>query len=177
MDKGRNGRPNRSTCSKCRSDSQARWKRSHPKVALVDWARTRSKLNKLPFDLCADDFDLPELCPVLGIKLVKGSGKLHDASPTLDRIVPEKGYVKGNVVVISYKANRIRNNGSLEDLEAVVRYIRSKDNTEGRPHIGEPVTTNTSERTTLVRKRESEPVGDNGRAPGVIQVTAAFFRP
>lgn len=53
-----------------------------------------------------------------------GAKVLHDGSPTLDRIVPEKGYVKGNVAVISHKANRIKNNGSLEELEAVVSYTK-----------------------------------------------------
>jgi hypothetical protein len=170
MDVGREGRPNRSTCKKCRSKSQATWKRNHPKVLLVNWSRHRAKTMNIPFSITADDFEIPEVCPVLGIELKKGNGKLQDSSPTLDRINPTLGYVRGNIKVISYKANRIKNNGSLSDLKAVVRYMESGDNTEGRPER-EPVTTNTSDRPVR-RKIESELVGDNKRAFGVIQMTA-----
>lgn len=92
---------------------------------------------------------MPTICPVLGIPLVLGQGKLHDNSPTLDRIIPELGYVKGNVKVISYKANRIKNNGTLADLEAVIRYMK-QDNTEERlsEKWTESVTTNTLEGST-----------------------------
>lgn len=115
----------------------------------MDYARHRVTLNGLPFNLKPEDFEMPTICPVLGIPLVLGQGKLHDNSPTLDRIIPELGYVKGNVKVISYKANRIKNNGTLADLEAVIRYMK-QDNTEERlsEKWTESVTTNTLEGST-----------------------------
>ena len=171
MDRGRNGKPSRSTCNKCRYKKQAEWKRNHPKVRLVNFAKHRAKINNLPFNITADDFEFPEYCPVLNIKLELGKKKLHDASPTLDRIIPELGYVKGNVKVISYKANRIKNNGSLKDLKLVVQYMESKDYTEATCESRESVTTNTSESPEYGFKIESDLVGDYERVPEVIQET------
>lgn len=59
------------------------------------------------------------MCPVLGIPIFSGRGKQIDNSPNLDRIVPEKGYVPGNVRVISAKANRIKSNATAEELKLV----------------------------------------------------------
>ena len=47
-------------------------------------------------------------------------------SPSLDRIDNSKSYVKGNVKVISYKANILKGNGSIEELSAVVRYMENE---------------------------------------------------
>ena len=50
---------------------------------------------------------------------------MQDNSPTLDRIVPELGYVPGNVAVISWKANRLKGNNTDPELfEKVAKYIR-----------------------------------------------------
>jgi len=142
MDRGRDGRPSRSTCKKCRSKMQAKWKRNHPNVAMAQWARRRAKVNNLPFSIEPSDIIIPEYCPVLGIKLEPGDGKLHDASPTLDRIVSEKGYVKGNIAVISYKANRMKQDATLEELEALTSWVRKcTDNTEATCESRESVET------------------------------------
>lgn len=125
MEVGRKGRPSQSCCKQCGYDGAANWKRNHPEVALVDYARNRAKQSGLPFNITSKDISIPDFCPVLGIPLVKGDGVLHDSSPTLDRLNPELGYVKGNVVVISYKANRIKNNGDLKDLKAVAEWMES----------------------------------------------------
>ena len=133
MSDGRNGKPSQSTCKKCRCAAQYACKLAHPKQGLLNWAARRVKISGLPYTLTVDDFEIPEFCPVLGLPLKVGKGKLHDFSPTLDRRVPELGYVKGNVDVISYKANRMRNNATLGELKALVHWLENKDNTEGRP--------------------------------------------
>jgi hypothetical protein len=83
-------------------------------------AKHRAKRKGLPFDLAIEDIAIPERCPMLGILLVRGTDKLHDASPTLDRIRAAKGYVKENIRVISYKANRAKNNLTLEEMKLMV---------------------------------------------------------
>lgn len=89
-------------------------------------AKSRAKQIGVPFDLLPEDIEIPAVCPVLGIPLSRGTGKLHDGSPTLDRFVPEDGYVRGNIKVISHRANRIKNNATLLELEAVARWMRDQ---------------------------------------------------
>ena len=89
--------------------------------------KARAKRKGLPFDLTLDDLIIPEFCPILGIRLVKRRGKFADESPSVDRIVPALGYVKGNVTVISYRANRIKCHASLAELRAIVGYMEAME--------------------------------------------------
>lgn len=63
---------------------------------------------------------------ILGIKLEFGIGRVHDASPSVDRIIPDKGYVKGNCFVISSKANRMKQGNTLEDFYNIINYITER---------------------------------------------------
>lgn len=86
-------------------------------------AKKRAEAAGLPFSLSVHDIVIPEVCPVFGIPLAAPTGEKvgpQDNSPSLDRIRPALGYVPGNVRVISYKANRLRNNGTLVELMQVV---------------------------------------------------------
>lgn len=90
-------------------------------------ARARAKAFGLPFDLELSDIRIPTHCPALGLELTHRNGRgAHPlpSSASLDRIVPERGYVKGNVVVVSYLANTIKNQASLAQLEAVTAFYR-----------------------------------------------------
>jgi hypothetical protein len=87
-------------------------------------ARGRATANGLPFGITAGDIVLPKLCPVLGIALVLGDRYSSDNSPSLDRIDPARGYVRGNVAVISQRANRLKQDASPAELLAIVAYAR-----------------------------------------------------
>lgn len=93
---------------------------------LVGEARIRARRKGLPFDLVPDDVTVPEVCPILDIRLVRGQGRIQDASPTLDRIDPVLGYVRGNVAVISARANLIKNSGSADEHERIAAWIRKQ---------------------------------------------------
>lgn len=92
------------------------------------WMETKKRAKKrgIPFDIEIEDIIIPEICPILGIELSFGIGKVHDASPSLDRIVPERGYVKGNCFIISSKANRMKQENTLETLEKIISYIKER---------------------------------------------------
>lgn len=100
---------------------------------LKDWrnyiiSRVKHRANKydIPFNIDKSDVELPEYCEVLGIKLNYenvGSG-YHANSPSLDKIVPELGYIKGNVRVISSRANLLKNDASIEELEKVLEDLK-----------------------------------------------------
>jgi hypothetical protein len=59
------------------------------------------------------------------MRLVGGTPGNRNASPSLDRIDPSQGYIKGNVVVISHKANRLKNDAGLAELRALVAWLES----------------------------------------------------
>jgi hypothetical protein len=62
-------------------------------------------------------------CPALGIPLEWG-GKVYHNSPSLDRIVPSLGYVKGNVAFLSHKANLIKSDATTAEICAVAEYLK-----------------------------------------------------
>lgn len=64
-------------------------------------------------------------CPVFGIPLEWGNGSFRKNSPSLDRIDNSKGYFKENIQVISFRANELKSNASVEELEILVRYLKS----------------------------------------------------
>lgn len=105
---------------------KARWTRSEAGVKsnLVRRARIRAAAANLPFDITVADVILPDTCPVLGVKLVVSCTQGGtDNSPSLDRIVPILGYVKGNIAVMSNKANRLKGTGNLMELLAVCQWL------------------------------------------------------
>lgn len=100
----------------------------HTQVSMYILRRTRAsaKLQGVPYNLTLEDVTVPDTCPVLGIPLIINTGdtsKRPPGVPSIDRVVPELGYVKGNVRIISFKANRLKNNSTLDELRALVRYV------------------------------------------------------
>lgn len=83
-------------------------------------AQIRATKKNLPFDIGVSDIEVPEICPLTQIKLRSHDGKgdsLGGAyeSPTLDRVIPELGYIRGNVRVVSLLANALK--GSLTNAD------------------------------------------------------------
>jgi hypothetical protein len=103
-----------------------RWRSENPVKYIYNAVRNRAKHTGIAFDIELEDIVVPEFCPVLGIPLVWQRGKRSDNSPSLDRMKPELGYTKGNVRVISMRANRIKNDGTVEEHEKIVRYMRGE---------------------------------------------------
>lgn len=102
-------------CNTCNSD---RVKSQSPEKRMLARAKTRAKLKGVPFSIELEDIHIPEFCPVLGMKIEVNSGKsgAYPNSPSLDKIIPELGYVKGNVQVLSQLANSMKNSASKDQL-------------------------------------------------------------
>lgn len=94
--------------------------RINPKKTLLNRAKARSKRKGYDFNLELEDIVIPNTCPILGCKLEMGNKKDYSSSPSLDRIDPTMGYVKGNVWVISTRANTIKSNLLLSELKEVI---------------------------------------------------------
>lgn len=99
----------------------------NPEKLLLYEARKRAKEFNLPITITEEDIIIPEFCPVSGIKLVRGSvDNNRDRCPSLDRKVPELGYVPGNVAVISYRSNRIKNDGTAEEHRRIAEWMEEE---------------------------------------------------
>ena len=104
-------------------------KQQHLKRYLQN-ARSRARRDKVPFNLTLQDLvDIAtDECPILHTPFVwgisgLGKGKTRPDSPTLDRILPELGYIKGNVAFLSYRANRIKDNGTMQEHYDIADWI------------------------------------------------------
>jgi hypothetical protein len=98
---------------------------SNLKKTIWKSAKHRAKKQNVPFEIEIEDIVIPKYCPVLGIKLEQGKGKNIDASPSLDKIIPEKGYVKKNIKIISWRANSIKRDTTIEELQKIIQYIQN----------------------------------------------------
>lgn len=98
------------------------YRMNNPERTLLDGAKDRARRDGYVCTLTIRDIVIPEFCPLLGTKLEpgKGTGGAKASSPSLDKIRPELGYVPGNVWVISYRANMIKNDATLRELQTLV---------------------------------------------------------
>lgn len=96
---------------------------------MLNAAKGRALKKGIQFELQVEDIHIPLSCPILGIpiffnKWTGVSGAKPD-SISLDRIDSSKGYTKDNIMIISWKANNLKSNGSITDLEKIVAYMKA----------------------------------------------------
>lgn len=90
-------------------------------------AKTRAKKYSLDFNLGCEDIEIPEVCPALGIKIEWGQKGWSDNAPSLDRIDNTKGYIKGNVVVVSNRANLLKKDASVQELINLAKFYEQME--------------------------------------------------
>jgi len=90
-----------------------------PEKKLLWSATKRARERGLDVNITEQDIKVPERCPYLDIPLVihRARGDPRRDIASLDRIDNTKGYVKGNIEVISWLANSMKQNASVEDLQ------------------------------------------------------------
>lgn len=90
---------------------------------LWQWARDRAKATGVPFDITVDDVRavFPERCPVTNQPWGKGR-----TASSLDRLRPARGYVKGNIAVISRRVNTIKSDADSKTILQLYRWLRRK---------------------------------------------------
>ena len=94
----------------------AKRRKERPDYELWSRAKKRAATKGLKFSIDPTDILIPEKCPALGIPM-QLSGKRSRNSPSLDRVVPERGYTADNVRVISDHANRLKSDLSFAELK------------------------------------------------------------
>lgn len=112
-------------CKKCNCN---RVKSMTPSFKMHQRAKQRAKKSGIDFNIEVSDIVVPDECPILGIKINVNSGKpgAYRNSPSLDRIDNNKGYIKGNIAVVSQLANAMKCHASKEELLAFARWVNKE---------------------------------------------------
>lgn len=98
-----------------------------PERKMFNQAKTRAKKNGLDFTIeLSDLLPLPSKCPVLGIPVRKGKFAQDDNAYSIDRIDNSKGYTPDNIAVISRRANVLKRDATLEELQSLARWARKQ---------------------------------------------------
>lgn len=87
-------------------------------------AKKRAECKGLEFNIEPNDIIVPEVCPILGIKIDRSVNGKKENSPSLDRKDLTKGYTKENITVISNRANRIKSDATLEEITLIMKYMK-----------------------------------------------------
>lgn len=116
------------SCAEERTKYMKTWHRNNPRAQILSAAKMRAKKKGLPFSLTVEDIVIPAVCPYFGIPLKAADGRMNDNSPSLDRISPASGYVPGNVEVISWRANRLKGDGTAEEHRKIANRMNALDN-------------------------------------------------
>lgn len=91
---------------------------------LLRAARHRAKCKNIPFNITTEDLEKIDICPVLGIPIFTHSLNNPNA-PSIDRIIPALGYVKGNVKIISRRANTLKGDATVDEIKKVLTYVQT----------------------------------------------------
>lgn len=138
-----------SHCKKCDSAASKRQKEKDPEKAklncrkyaatrrldfkfrlqmLVNASKQRAVLKNREHSITVDDllalWPTDGNCPVFGFPLQFNSGGFRETSPSVDRIDSTRGYTLDNIQILSWKANRIKSYATVEELEAVVSFMK-----------------------------------------------------
>ena len=107
-----------SRCKPCKK-ARADWAKVPLEKRIYNRAKTRAKRKGIPFDILLEDVVIPNKCPVFSQPFVYGD---PDWTYSIDRLDNSKGYVRGNILIVSNKANRLKNDATMDDLRTVVDF-------------------------------------------------------
>ena len=101
------------------------WHAKDPRKQMIASAKVRAKRDRVPFELLPTDFEIPKECPVFHCPFEFGTRTNHRWAPTLDKVIPTLGYVKGNVQIISHRANMLKGNATLLELKQLITFLEN----------------------------------------------------
>ena len=112
-------------CSSTGKSNKTHGKRNTKEYKLWDSAKQRARKYNKEFNIELSDIVIPDMCPIFLMPIDKALTKLSNNSPSLDRVDNTKGYIKGNVCVISNKANSLLRDITIEQLERLLSLMKS----------------------------------------------------
>lgn len=102
-----------------------------PRKVMLVHARKRASEKGFECTITLDDIVIPESCPLLQIPIFVCTSELTgkhgpcDNSPSLDRLDNSKGYVPGNILVVSFRANSLKRDSSIAELELLLKNLKT----------------------------------------------------
>jgi len=96
--------------------------------ALLNASKQRASIKNIEHSITVEDlkdiYPKDGCCPVFGFKLEFGNAGFRDHSPSIDKIDPSKGYTKDNIQILSWRANRLKADSTVEELEMLLAYLK-----------------------------------------------------
>ena len=129
-----------SRCKVCKDKEHKLRCEANPYRQIFAAKKNHAKSRGIEFTIKFEDVIWNEVCPVLGIDLDykrfnadRCGVRYH--SPSFDRVSPNLGYIPGNVIIVSARANTIKNNATVDELERVASYYRQLIPQVGASHV------------------------------------------
>lgn len=110
-------------CTSCYNTRRQHTDFNRRKYQIFARVKNQAKFSHTPFTITFNELEWPDVCPVLGTKLDYWAGQTRNNAVTFDRVDSRKGYVPGNVRVISHRANSWKSSMTVQDLERILEYV------------------------------------------------------
>ena len=115
-------------CRPCKNKKDMIYRRNNFEKMILKRLKKRAERKNVPVSVTAGYLKkfIPDdmICPVLGIKMEVGQKISNVNSPSVDRIIPEKGYVPGNIIIVSNKVNWIKSNATPDEIIKVGKFYK-----------------------------------------------------
>ena len=108
--------------NKLRRKSAPKWRKKNREKMMLYQARRRAKVRNIDCTITLENIIIPSHCPVLKTPL-SFEGR-RDTTPVLDLIDVSKGYILGNVQVISNRVNRCKSDLTIAEIKLVSNAFR-----------------------------------------------------
>lgn len=109
-------------CKECRKPlSKKSWNEKSLEYKIWNRAKSRATKRNLEFNIDIEDIKIPDICPVFNIPF-ESKGNF---TPSIDRIDSSKGYIKGNIQIISTRANILKSNATIEELKLIITFLNN----------------------------------------------------
>ena len=118
-------------CMSCKNNIQRARHAAHRRIApfklKASKCAARARSMGVPCDITPEYLEeiWTGVCPALGVPIKWDADRSDEMASELDRLVPDKGYIKGNVAFISRKVNRLKNNATTTELEQLLKWMKA----------------------------------------------------
>lgn len=113
----------RSACKACDRKRANKWHTNNPLKSRLLKTKSWASRHNIPFNIEISDIVIPSVCPVLKVPMDRGT--MYE--PSIDRIIPALGYVKGNIQVISRKANAMKFDSTFEERHLFAEWVLNQE--------------------------------------------------